>query len=46
MKKVFQSAFVLLALTTAAIAQEKAKGIIYEDLNNNGKKEKKGKTTF
>lgn len=43
MKHFFRSAFILLALTSTLHAQIKAKGVIYEDLNNNGKKDKKEK---
>lgn len=43
MKKLFCASFVLLALTSIAHAQEKVKGIVYEDVNNNGKKDKKEK---
>lgn len=43
MKKLFYSAVALLTLTTALHAQEKAKGIIFEDGNGNGKKDRKEK---
>lgn len=43
MKKLFCAAFALLTFTSVAHAQEKIKGIVYEDLNNNGKKDKKEK---
>lgn len=43
MKKVIYSIVALLTFATVVNAQEKAKGIIYEDLNNNGKKERKEK---
>ena len=43
MKQLFRSTFILLALTTALHAQEKAKGVIYEDTNRNGKKDKNEK---
>lgn len=43
MKKVVQSLVVLLTLSTSVIAQQKAKGVVFEDLNGNGVKEKKEK---
>ena len=43
MKKLFCVSLALLALTSVAHAQEKVKGIVYKDVNNNGKKDKKEK---
>lgn len=43
MKQLIRSTFMLLAMTTVLHAQEKAKGLIFEDLNNNGKKDRKEK---
>lgn len=43
MKQFFSSVFLLLTVSSALFAQEKAKGIVYEDVNKNGKKDKKEK---